>query len=122
MFVAAQNGMNWTAVSIVGTLILSALGSMFGLYQARKADRSAQFTRSIEVGVTSLVDQLQEEREELRKELAAARQRSTDLETQLRATEKEIRELRKQIQNLMTALDNQEAEIIGYKRRLGELA
>jgi len=105
---------DWTAVGIVGTLIVSLLGSMFGLYQARRADRSATTTKTIELGVKDLIDQYQERQAELKADVEECNQKVVVLETTLR-------EVREKLRRAETHIDNLEAEIIRLKREAGEL-
>lgn len=100
-------------VVALGAVVVSAMGAVFGLYQARKADRSANTTKTIEIGVTQLVDQYQETNRELRVEIHEANEKCKSLQ-------KEVFELQRKVENLETTIDNQHAEIIRLRRELGE--
>ena len=72
---------DWVAVAgVSGTLVVSILGSSFGLYQARKADKSVTTTKTIELGVRDLIDQYQEHQKEMRIELDACSKRNAELQ------------------------------------------
>lgn len=105
---------DWTAVGIIGTLIVSLMGSLFGLFQAREADKSATTTKTIELGVKDLIDQYQERQEELKSDVATCTAKCAALETEVQALRAELREA-------YTTHDNLEAQIIGLKRQVGEL-
>lgn len=105
---------DWTAVGIIGTLLVSLMGSLFGLYQARKADRSATTTKTIELGVKDLIDQYQERQEELKVDVATCTAKCAALEA-------EVHSLREELRQVYTAHDNLEAENIRLKRQTGEL-
>ena len=106
--------MNWTALGIVGTLVVSFVTAVFGLYQARKADTSATTTATIELGVRNLVDQYREANDELREDVKKH-------EGHVRMLEAQVRELRSEVDRLSTIVDDREANIIRLKRELGEL-
>jgi len=105
---------DWTAVGIIGTLIVSLLGSLFGLYQARRADRSATTTKTIELGVKDLIDQYQERQQELKADVEQCNAKCASLET-------ELSEVRLKLRRAETHIDNLEAEVIRLKRETGEL-
>lgn len=106
--------MNWTAVGIVGTLLVSFLGAVFGLYQGRKAESSAKTTKTIELGVKDLVDQYRERNEELLDEVHECTGKCKELE----AT---VRNLQVVVDKLRTQIDNKDAEIIRLRTKAGEL-
>lgn len=101
-------------VAIIGSVFVSAMGAVFGLYQARKADRSATTTKTIEIGVTTLIDQYQEANKDLRENVEK-------LTVQVKDQEKKIHNLEREVEDLKTIVDNKDAEIIRLKRELGEL-
>lgn len=105
---------DWTAVGIVGTLVVSLMGSLFGLYQARKADRSATTTKTIELGVKDLIDQYQERQQELKTDVEECNKKCA-------AVEAELNEVRAKLRQAETHIDNLEAEIIRLRRETGEL-
>lgn len=113
--------MNWTAVGIIGTLVVSFLGALFGLYQARKADRSATTTRTIELGVQDLVNQYRERNEELLDEVHECTGKCRELEAKVSALEAAGRNLQVVIDDLRTSIDNKDAEIIRLRTKAGEL-
>lgn len=105
---------DWTAVGIVGTLIVSLLGSLFGLYQARKADRSASTTKTIELGVKDLIDQYQEQNKDLKQEVTDCKMECSMLRTELAVVRIELQEEKGRREDL-------EAQVIRLKRVTGEL-
>lgn len=106
--------MNWTAVGIVGTLLLSLIGSLFGLYQARRADHSATTTRTIELGVKDLIDQYQEANSQLHTEVSECKGECATLR-------QENGQLKTDMADLERRYDNLEAEVIRLKQKAGEL-
>ena len=106
--------------ALVGSVVVSALGALFGLYQARKADRSANTTRTIELGVTTLIDQYQEANEQLRDQTHECTERCKALEAEVRVLKTQVDELRMVNDQLITTLDNKNATIIRLKRLVGE--
>lgn len=107
--------MNWAAVGVVGSLIVSFAGSLFVYLQARKADRSATVTKTIELGVTGLIDQYQEANKSLHDEV-------TECRNECRMLQDENRQLTEQVEVLKTRIDDHEAEIIRLQRKAGEIA
>lgn len=105
---------DWTAVGIVGTLFVSLLGSLFGLYQARKADRSASTTKTIELGVKDLIDQYQEQNKDLKDEVA-------DCKSECATLRVELASVRVELANEKARRDDLEAEVIRLKIAAGEL-
>lgn len=83
---------DWTAFSIIGTLAVSLLGALFGLYQARKADRSATTTKTIELGVKDLIDQYQERQRELKEDVAECNARCSALSMQAESERAKLQE------------------------------
>src|SRR5688500_6763397 len=100
-------------IAMIGAVVVSAMGAVFGLYQARKADRSASTTKTIEIGVKDLVDQYQEANKELREETRNCAERC-------KALEQELLSLRIKVEQLDVVVDNKNAEIIRLRRKLGE--
>lgn len=100
-------------IAVLGAVIVSAMGAIFGLYQARKADRSATTTKTIELGVKDLIDQYQEANKELRDDTKECHERCKVLELK-------VVSLNFKVERLETILDNRDAEIIRLKRTLGE--
>lgn len=108
------SAVDWTVVGIVGTLFVSLLGSLFGLYQARKADRSATTTKTIELGVKDLIDQYQERQKELKSDVEECTNRC-------RALQEQAETLRSELAKATTHIDSLEAEVIRLKRAAGEI-
>lgn len=108
------SAVDWTVVGIVGTLFISLLGSLFGLYQARKADKSATTTKTIELGVKDLIDQYQERQKELKSDVEDCTEKCQKLQEQADA-------LKVDLSRANTHIDNLEAEIIRLKRAAGEI-
>lgn len=100
-------------VAALGAVVVSAMGAVFGLYQARKADRSATTTRTIELGVNELVNQYRETNEELRAEVHA-------LQTELATTNERVKDLERQVENFRAIVDEKDVEILRLKHELGE--
>lgn len=103
---------NWTAVGIVGTLVVSLVGSLFAFIQASRSNKSASTSRTIELGITQLIDQYQEANAALAAETAACKEECARLRG-------EIRVLRRQVEEFRTTIDNQEAEIIRLTSQRG---
>lgn len=111
------SSVNWVAVGTVAGVATSFVLGLIGFLRGSKADQSLHMARMTELalkGQTDLVDQLQEELQRhneeaagLRAELMASRLRVTELESRLGTAE--------------TAVDNQQAEIIRLKQRLGDM-
>ena len=106
--------------ALIGSVIVSGLGALFGLYQARKADRSATTTKTIELGVTNLIDQYQEANEQLRDETHECKERCKVLESEVRELRRQVYELKMVNDHLITELDNNHATIIRLKNLVGE--
>lgn len=106
-------------VAILGSVIVSALGAVFGLYQARKADRSATTTRTIELGVTQLVDQYRKANEELVNQTKSCTQRCAALETKSREQDQKIEGLEARVDELTTEVQKKDDEIRRLKIQLG---
>lgn len=116
------------SIGVIGALVISAFGAASGFYMSIKAERSkraadrsqseaaksANVAKTVELGVTQLIDQLQEERQDLRVEVSECKGRCTDLEQQ-------VVELRREVDDLKAILDDRDAEVIRLKGRLGEL-
>jgi septal ring factor EnvC (AmiA/AmiB activator) len=107
------NGVDWQIIAVIAVPIVSLVASLFAYLQARKADKSATFTKHIELGVTELVDQLQEEREVMREQIADCRGDCARLE-------RSIEQLTRKVSTLKTIIDNKDAEIIRLSRQAGE--
>lgn len=107
------SAIDWTAVGIVGTLVVSLLGSLFGLYQGRKADKSATTTETIELGVKHLIDQYQERQKELKDDVDLCNKRCQDLQKQTDALKAELSKANTHIRNL-------ESKIVRLKIIAGE--
>lgn len=100
-------------IAILGAVLVSAMGAIFGLYQARKADKSASTTKTIELGVKDLVDQYRETNEELRDQSHDCEERCTKLETKVATLERKVN-------NLEFLVEDKDMEIIRLKIKLGE--
>lgn len=100
-------------IAILGAVFVSALGAVFGLYQARKADKSAVTTKTIELGVKDLVDQYRETNEDLRTQSHACEDRCTKLEDKVSVLERKVN-------NLEFLVEDKDMEIIRLKLKLGE--
>jgi len=112
---------DWTGLAIAGPITVSILGAIFGLYQARKADKSASTTKMTELAVKDLIDQYQEANKELREEVSLCHGKCTELEVRDRERGQEIRVLKEEVGTLTTKLDNADAEIIRLKLKAGEI-
>lgn len=117
--------MNWT---IAVPLIVAVVAGVFALAQARMADKrakeadsSASTTKTIEIGVTDLVNQYREANEELRDEVHQLSTRCRELSETIRGFEAQIAQFKKELDVRETQLDNAQATIIGLKRRVGDL-
>lgn len=108
-------------IAVLGAVIVSAMGAIFGLYQARKADKSATTTKTIELGVKDLIDQYQETNKDLREQVVALKQEVAACKERESLVEAELHSIKDIVETLITKLDNKDAEIIGLKRRLGEI-
>lgn len=110
--------MNW---AVAAPIIVAIVAGLFALLQARRADKSAQFTTTLTAGVSTLVDQLQEERNELKHDVDACRGQCRELQDQVRDLERKVEELQKTIRDMDTEIDNRDAEIIRLRRETGAL-
>lgn len=110
--------MNW---AVAAPIIVALIAGVFALLQARRADRTAQFSTSMATATGTLVDQLQEERAELKHEVDECKGRCRELDAAVRALEEKINELKATVRDLDTEIDNKDAEIIRLKREAGEL-
>lgn len=107
-------------IAIIGSVVVSALGAIFGLYQARKADKSATTTRTIEIGVKDLVDQYQEANRELREQVHECNQSCLALKEEVASLKLEVASLKEESGRKDAIIDNKDADIIRLKRQLGE--
>lgn len=112
--------MSAAEIALVGSVIVSAAGAIFGLYQARKADRSANTTKTIEIGVKDLIDQYQEANKDQKVEITELKEETHRCTERCKAMESEIRALKRKVEDYKTVIDNKDAEIIRLMRRLGE--
>lgn len=104
---------NWTVVGSVGAVIVAAFSALFGLIMAIRTDKSARLGKMTEITVVGLVDQLQEERDHLNRELEAFRRERDDLRSQLAAARAEISQLR-------TDKDEMQRELTELRHRVEE--
>lgn len=116
---------NWT---IAVPLIVAVIGAGVALWQARTADKrardadtSASATKTIEIGVTDLVNQYREANEELRDEVHHLAERCRELTEAMRVLETQIAQFKKELDVRDTQLDDAQSEIIRLRRRLGDL-
>lgn len=91
---------DWSAVGIVGTLCVSFIGAVFGLVQARKADKSASTSKTIELGVRDLIDQYQERLRELKEDIDECSARCLQLEADLGEARSSLHNARMEIAEL----------------------
>lgn len=117
--------MNW---AIGGTLAGAVVAGIFALIQAkiadrraRDADRSATTTKTIELGVTELINQYREANEELRDALHEMRQLRRETDSKLRVATAELAQAHTLIETLRTENDDLQSEIIRLKRLVGEI-
>jgi uncharacterized protein YlxW (UPF0749 family) len=109
--------MNLSEGALAATVVTatsSVVAAVLATWQGRRAERSAKSTRVIEVGVTALVDQLQEERERLARQVA-------ELEKRVAELRRELDEARDELREAAHAVEVREAEVIRLKRLAGEL-
>lgn len=102
---------NWAAIGTVGTLIVAIITTIFGYLQARKADRSASTTKTIELGVTELIDQY-------RQTLAETDARAHNCEKKCEELAERNELLEQELIEMQTQLDNHEAQIIRLQNEL----
>jgi predicted nucleic acid-binding Zn-ribbon protein len=105
--------------AIIGSVIVSGLGAIFGLYQARKADKSASTTKIVEIAVRDLVDQHQEDNKALRDQAATREVRVTALQAEVHALEDEVHELRSKVNSLERLVALRDEEIIHLRLSAG---
>ena len=105
---------NWTAIGIVTALIGALAGPIIALYLARRTEKTSSFAVTMQAGVTSLVDQLQEEVHDCRGECARLRGECDDLRHQ-------VEQLRRDVEKYLAVIDEREAMIIRLKRQAGSL-
>ena len=121
--------MNWT---VAAPLIIAVLAGVFALAQAKIADRrakaadeSATTTKTIELGVTELINQYRSANEELRDEVHEVTQMKDVLERkmkeEIRQLRAEIAALREELQSKITECDNFEAENVRLRIKAGEV-
>lgn len=106
--------MNWTALGVVGSLVVSLLGAAFGFVQANRATKSASTTKTIELGVKDLIDQYQEANKNLHDEVEQCKGECSELRI-------ELAQVRKELDAVLTHNDTLEAEVIRLKRKTGEI-
>lgn len=94
------------AVFTAGAGIVAAFVSLYGALRANKA---ASFSKHIELGVTELIDQLQEERQILQAEVVGLRAECSELRT-------EVRQLREQIVLFQKMVVDKDAEIVRLRK------
>lgn len=112
--------MTASEAAVLGAVIVSAMGAVFGLYQARKADRSATTTRTIEIGVKDLVDQYQEANKDLREQVQELLNKHKEQDAEIRELKNMVHELKLINEQLITELDNKNSDIIRLKNLAGE--
>jgi chromosome segregation ATPase len=106
------------AATIV-TATASVIAALLATWQGRRAERSADSSRKIELAVTDFVDQLQEEREVLLDQIAALERRVTQLRADLDEAKEDLRAARDQLQEASHTIELREAEIIRLRRKVG---
>jgi chromosome segregation ATPase len=106
------------AATIV-TATASVIAALLATWQGRRAERSAQSTKVIEVAVIDLVDQLQEEREVLADQVVGLERRVTELRAELEQAREDLRAARDQLREASHTIELREAEIIRLRRKVG---
>jgi len=121
--------MNWT---VAGPLIVAILAGVFALAQAKIADRrakeadqSATTTKTIEIGVTELINQYRAANEELRDEVHEVTELKNRLERkmqeELRLLRAELAATRQALEEMTVRADNFEAENVRLRIKAGEV-
>lgn len=113
--------------AVVVPLLAAVVAGAFALWQAKIADRrakdatsSANTTKTIELGVTDLINQYREANEELRDEIHELNNLRTSLESDMRVMRAEVNEVRNALEHCETEKDNLQAEIVRLKIKAGE--
>lgn len=106
--------MSWAEVGIIGTLVVSLSATLFGFIQANRSNKSASTSKTIELGITTLIDQYQEANAVLSEGVKACKDECKALKTKVELLEKEVSELK-------TQKDDHEVEIIRLKIKTGEI-
>lgn len=124
----------WQVVSIVGSLVVGAIGAVagivFSIQTQRRADKvegdrratekAKTDTETIRMGVVDLVGQYREANEELRDEVHECRGACDALRDELGQVRAEMQVMRDAYDRMETTLDDREAEIIRLKQKAGE--
>lgn len=106
--------------AIIGSVVVSAMGAIFGLYQARKADKSATTTKTIELGVTQLIDQYRKSNQELAEEQHNCNERCAALELKAREQDEKIEYLQDKVDTLESTIEEKDTQIFALKMKYGE--
>ena len=106
-----------TDLGIIIPLVVSMIGSAVAVYQSRSTTTS----KTLELGVVNLVDQLQEEMAGQRAQVKDCNDRCQGLEARVAELEQQVSDLTDHNAHLETENDDYSAEIIRLKRKAGEL-
>ena len=77
--------------------IVTLVAALISVWGARRADRSASATKTLELGVTGLVNELQEERDTYRQAARDCEGRCRELDAAIRGLEDKVEELKRMI-------------------------
>lgn len=103
--------MNAPVIVAIISGVVTLLASIVGVWSARRADKSATFTKTLEVGVTGLVNELQEERDHYRTAAAEWEGRYRELESSMHSLENKVEELKRLVNDKDKQIDRLKQEI-----------
>ena len=103
-----------SALIVIIPAVITLAGTLATLIAARASARRASATETIKLGVTQLVDQLQEELGRSHREMEECRGECAALRV-------EVGRLRDRVEQQTGTIEDQQAEIIRLMRKAGEL-
>jgi len=117
---------NWAVVgSLIGAVIAGVFGTIAAVIadrRAKSATKSEQTTKTIEIGITELINQYRQANEELRDEVHEVTAMKDRLESDMARLRAELTVAKKMMEEMVTEKDNLEAEIIRLKLKCGEIS